>query len=409
MPGKVELGAIGGGAVDAVTGEVQVGRELADVHAQRPKAHVQGIGAGRFEHLRDLQVLFDGGHEGAVAERLVVLFDAVDEHLHREIAPARFLDALDHLADETRAVLERLRAVLVVAVVAHAREERLPEVVAGRVDLDGVEPLVLERLGGRNGIGHDQAYLFARQISRHGRGELPRRVLLRAAERNAHAGYLIAHVGALFVDGVGDALEGDLVHGLGARIGEMLVFVGAVLHPHQVDPALREAAVIGDDLVFVALGVGARSRFHHAVRQFERAYLDTREQGDEIGGVSSVVVALRIELRWSLPDFDGPIRLGCTRRSFLLRSRPSLRSASGQHPSRQKTACGSCGGSGQKAPSRQVGSCIGHVSPSFLACLPSFSVRCRGPGASRTTIGRKAGPRHGPKVRFCAAEGRPKG
>lgn len=188
----------------------------------------------------------------------------------------------------------------------------------------------------------------------------------------------------------------------------MLVFVGAVLHPHQVDPALREAAVIGDDLVFVALGVGARSRFHHAVRQFERAYLDTREQGDEIGGVSSVVVALRIELRWSLPDFDGPIRLGCTRRSFLLRSRPSLRSASGQHPSRQKTACGSCGGSGQKAPSRQVGSCIGHVSPSFLACLPSFSVRRRKPDVVRDHRP-KGKPAPWPKGSILRGKGSPKG
>ncbi len=270
-------------------------------------------------------------------------------------------------------------------------------------------PLVLERLGGRNGIGHDQAYLFARQIPGHGRGELPRRVLLRAAEHDAHAGYLIAHVGALFVDGVGDALEGDLVHGLGARVGEMLVFVGAVLHPHQVDPALREAAVIGDDLVFVALGVGARSRFHHAVRQFERAYLDAREQGGEIGGVSPVVVALRIELRRGLPDLGGQVRLGCARRSFLIRRRLLLRGASGQHPSRQKATCGGCGGSGQKASSRQAGSYVGHVSPSFLACLPSFFRPVPRPGRFADDHRPKGGPAPWPKGSILRGRGSPKG
>ena len=109
-----------------------------------PQAHVQAVGSRLLKEARDLLVLFDGGALGIASEVLVAALDAVDENLHHEVRPARLLDALDDFHGEPRAALDGLRAVFVLAVVAGAREERLSQVVCGKVELEGVEAIFFQ-------------------------------------------------------------------------------------------------------------------------------------------------------------------------------------------------------------------------------------------------------------------------
>ena len=90
---KVELGAVACGALDAGAAEVQVAGKLGDVLAAGPDADMQRVGASGLDELAHLLVLLHGGEEGGVADGLVVLLNAVDEHLDREVGTAFGLDA----------------------------------------------------------------------------------------------------------------------------------------------------------------------------------------------------------------------------------------------------------------------------------------------------------------------------
>ena len=302
MAREVELGAVRSRTVYAVPGKVQVRSKLAYVHAQGSQSNMKAVGARRLEQFRYFQILLDGCHERAIAKVEIVFFDAVDKNLHDKIFAAFLLDSLDDLAHETRAVLERLGAVLVFAMVAHAGEERLPDIVARRIDLNRIESVVFELLSRCNGIGLDQGDFLGSHIAGNRRGERPRCILLGSAEHDTHARKLVSHIGPLFVDAVGNPLEGYLVHRLGSCIREVLVLVGAVFHPHEIDAASSEACVVIDDFIFVALGIGTGSRFDHAIRQFKRTDFHTREQRCEIRGSFGEIRILRVELRGCLPN-----------------------------------------------------------------------------------------------------------
>ncbi len=120
MAAEIELCAEAGGAVDTIAGEIQIGSELAHVHVQRSEAQMQAVGAGLLEQLGELDILFQGGKQGILPERSVIFLEHVDQYLYGEIFAAGLLDLLNQLGDEPGAVLEGLRAVFVIALVAHA-------------------------------------------------------------------------------------------------------------------------------------------------------------------------------------------------------------------------------------------------------------------------------------------------
>ena len=81
---------------------------------------MQAVGAGLLEQLGELDILFQGGKQGILPERSVIFLEHVDQYLYGEIFAAGLLDLLNQLGDEPGAVLEGLRAVFVIALVAHA-------------------------------------------------------------------------------------------------------------------------------------------------------------------------------------------------------------------------------------------------------------------------------------------------
>ena len=79
---------------------------------------VQGVRPGGLELLRDGDSLFDRVEADVLADHLVVLLDAVDQALHDKVLAAFLLDAADELLGKTSPALDRLRPVLIGAVVA---------------------------------------------------------------------------------------------------------------------------------------------------------------------------------------------------------------------------------------------------------------------------------------------------
>ena len=307
VAGEVKLGAVGAGALDAVAGEVQVGRELADVHAQRSKAQMQGARAGVLQHLADFAVFFDGGEQGAVADVHVVLFDDVDEDLDREVRAAFLLDAADDLSNKAGAVFEALRAVLVVTMVSHAGEERLADVVAGGVDFHRVKADALEIHGSGDKVVLQVLDLFAGQMLGAGRLVLRSGRRVKAAELLAHAGELVAHVAARIVHSLDE---------LGQRLGRRILLAGVeimriqlqeVFHPDHFHAALGERLVVGDELFLGAHGVRAGSGLHHAVIELQAAELPAGEDRSHVGILAAVIVILRVELGHRL--LRGQLRL----------------------------------------------------------------------------------------------------
>ena len=358
---EVELGGPAVVAVDAVAREVQVAGELAGVVAVRPDAHVERVGAGRLELAAELDVLLHGGEAVVLAQAHVVGLDAVDEDLHGEVLPAGILDALDDLAHEAGAVLEALGAVLVVALVAVAREERLADVVAGRVELHRVEAGVLEHLGNVDEVLLHQVHLVEREVVGLGAGELLGRGGVEAAEGGAHEAQLVAAHAARLVHG-GRHLVEDGVGGVAHLVGGRVVGHEArvVLHPHEVAAALDELHVLVDDALVGDVGQVERAggALHHAVAELQLAQVPRREErglGEVLDGVGApgVVGRVGVELRHGAVDLgvgghagSGGLPAGLGR--GLLGQR-----GAGQRPGRHGGGPGHAGGP-HESPARNV-------------------------------------------------------
>ena len=284
---KVKLRAIGRSAVNAVPREIEVASKLAHMHAERPQAHVQGIGTSSLKALGDFEVLLHRGHERGVAQVGVVLLDTVDEHLHGKVLPTGLLDALNHLAYKAGTILKALGTILVIALVAHAREERLANVVARSVNLNSIPTKVLKLLGKVGRILLEGMNLIDRHIASHGRGKRTRSRLLRATKRNTHAGDLITDVAPLFVNRIGEFLQRSSIHGHTTRHGEVLILVHKVLDPHHIHATMGKGAIVGHALFVVLARIGACSRLHDTVLNLETAKLPGRKQRSEIGSVGT--------------------------------------------------------------------------------------------------------------------------
>ena len=397
VAGEVELRGVAGVAVDAVAREVQVAGELAGVVAVRPDAHVQRVGAGRLELLAQLDVLLDGREALVLAQVHVVGLDAVDEDLHGEVLAAGALDALDDLAHEARAVLKALRAVLVLAVVAVARQERLTDVVAGGVELDGVEASVLEHDGDVDEVLLHLLDLVEREVVGLGAGELGRRGGVESAEGGAHEAQLVAAHAARLVDR-GSHLVEDGVACVAHLVGSRVVGHEAcvVLDPHEVAAALDELDVLVDDALVGDLGQVERAggRLHHAVAELELAEVPGREErrlGEVLDGVGAPVArVVGVELGERLIDVGLVLGCGLCGRGGLCSGRGSL----GQRCAGDaECAGGSRGGAGslEEAPTRDV---LLHVYPilSLGGCEPGMLGIGRAcPAGERPSLG----PSHG--------------
>ena len=316
---KVKLRTIGRSAVNAVPREIEVAGKLAHMHTERPQAHVQGIGTGSLEALGDFEVLLHRGHERGVAQVGVVLLDTVDEHLHGKVLPAGLLDALNHLAYKAGTILKALGTILVIALVAHAREERLANVVARSVDLNSIPTKVLKLLGKVGRILLEGMNLIDRHIASHGRGKRTRSRLLRAAKRNTHARDLVTDVTSLFVNRIGKFLQRGSIHGHAARHGEVLILVHKVLDPHHIHPAVGKGAIVGHAFFVVLARIGACGRLHDTVLNLETAKLPRRKQRSEIGSVgtpslSRCSVLLSVHLRRSNEALSSLLGPGLHRR-----------------------------------------------------------------------------------------------
>ncbi len=237
MASKVELGAVACGALDAGAAEVQVAGKLGDVLAAGPDADMQRVGASGLDELAHLLVLLHGGEEGGVADGLVVLLNAVDEHLDGEVGTAFGLDAAHDLADEAGAALEGLRAVVVLALVAVAGHEGLADILAGGVDLHAVEAAALQGGGGLDGVGDEVLDLLGRHVHAVRGLEDGRGVGLETAEHEAHGGQLVAGGGTVVLDVLGEGGQvgigpvGEFAHvGNGA---EMIVEFCEVIAVHH--------------------------------------------------------------------------------------------------------------------------------------------------------------------------------
>ena len=342
---EVKLRAVAGGAFNAVAREVELGRELADMAAERPEAEMQAVCAGFFQHLADLAVFFYGGGEGAVAHVHVVLFNDVDQDLDNKVLPAFFLDALDDLGDEAGTVLEGLRAVLVVAVVAHTGEEGLADVVAGCVDFNRVEALLLEVDSTGDKVFLQHVDLFQRQVLCVGGFILCGSGRVKARKLLPHAGELIADVCAFCVQAVCQFLEGDGLFGFLARIGEIVVEFYKVFHPDHFHAAVGKALIVGKEFIRVVAGVGAGCRFYHAVAQLNVAELPGREDMAEVGVFAAVIVVLRIQLGDSFLRADS--------RRFIC-----IGLLAAAHQAGNSKADGSCRGAFQKVT---PGNLHGHI------------------------------------------------
>ena len=375
---EVELCGITGVAVDAVAGEVQVAGELAGVIAVRPDAHVQRVGTGRLELLAQLDVLLDGGEALVLAQVHVVCFDAVDEDLHGEVLAAGALDALDDFAHEACAVLKALRAVLVLAVVAVARQECLADVVAGGVKLNGVETSVLEHDGHVDEVLLHLLDLVEREVVGLGAGELGCRGGVEAAEGGAHEAQLVAAHAARFVNG-GSHLVEDGVARVAHLVGSRVVGHEArvVLDPHEVAAALDELDILVDDALVGDFRQVERAggRLHHAVAELEFAEVPGREErrlGEVLDGVGAPVArVVGVELGERL--IDGSLVLGCglCGRGGLCGGRGRLGQCCAGDA---ECAGGGCGGAGglEEAPARDV---LLHVYPilSLSGCEPGVA------------------------------------
>ena len=227
-------------------------------------------------HLAD-----EDGHPGALVdggrERVVELGD-VDERVHGEPGPAAPLGLRDDVAEEARAVLEALRAVLVVTPVPHPGEERVALVARAVVHLDGVESRLVRALGrGRPEVdlvldllpGHGAARQEVRagELLLRQRGRALHVAELRVARqqpgRVPRAGVLQLdrHRAAVPVDGLGEAREAlDEAVVVEVQLHALVRAVPAVVHVldaervldaarldhEEPDTASGEALVVGD-------------------------------------------------------------------------------------------------------------------------------------------------------------------
>ena len=295
MAAEIELRAVAGRTLDPVAGKIQLGCELTDVTAERSETQMQAVRTGGLEHLTDLAVFLHRGGQRAVAHLHIVLFDDVDQDLNNEVLAALFLDALDDLGHKARAVFKGLRAVFVIAIVAHAGEEGLADVVAGRVDLDRIEALLLDILGAGDEVLLQHMDLVQRQMLGM------RRLILRGgsgietAELLSHAGELIADVRTLGMQPVGQLLERNRLFGFLARILEIVIEFDKVLDPDHFDTAVGEVLIVGQELIRIVAGIGTGGGLHHAMAQFDLAELPGGEHMAQIGIFAAVIIVLRIQ------------------------------------------------------------------------------------------------------------------
>ena len=265
---------------------------------------MQRIGAGRFEHLGDLTVLFHRGQLVVLADFLVVFLDGVDQNLNREVLSAFLFDALNDLAEEAGAVFKGLGTVLVGTGVAVAGKEGLADVVAGGIDLHTVDALALKVFRRVDEGLLQKLDLVKVHLVRSGALELRGSGSVKTGEGRAHEGELIAAVAALGMDGFGKLgqIAGFTVIDLVMR-GEGGVEIDEVFNPDQFHTAAGPVGVLGDD-VLLGLGgevSGTGSGFDKAVFNGQTAELPGLEEnaGAHVGGIipAEDLALLRVEQR----------------------------------------------------------------------------------------------------------------